>query len=109
MAFVTKSSPFRARAWHRDVVNLARRGDAAVPGLTSLVVTVCEANARDPARFSQTSVGWVLRELSHAEPAAVAAFVEAHADVLSREARNMATAKLPPELRRRLNPSGRRR
>jgi 3-methyladenine DNA glycosylase AlkD len=90
-------------------VNLAPSGDAAVAGLTSLVLEVCAANARDPERFSQTSVGWVLRELSHAEPAAVAAFAEQHADVLSREALRMATAKLPEELRRELNPTGKKR
>lgn len=90
-------------------VNLARRGDGAVPGLPELIVEVCAANARDPERFSQTSVGWVLRELSHVEPAAVSAFVREHADILSREARNMATAKLPPQLRRQHNPTGRKR
>jgi 3-methyladenine DNA glycosylase AlkD len=100
---------WQRRAAAVSFVRVARRGDAALPGLTDLVFTVCAANARDPERFSQTSVGWVLRELSHAAPTAVAAFVEEHADLLSREARNMATTKLPPELRARLNPSGRRR
>ena len=100
---------WQRRAAAVSFVPAARRGDAAVPGLTELVLNVCAVNARDPERFSQTSVGWVLRELSHAAPAEVAAFVDAHVDVLSREARHMATAKLPPPLRRRLNPGGRRR
>ena len=100
---------WQRRAAAVSFVRVARLGEGALPGLTDVVLTVCAANARDPERFSQTSVGWVLRELSHTAPAAVAAFVEEHADLLSREARNMATAKLPPELRVRLNPSGRRR
>ena len=100
---------WQRRAAAVSFVRPARSGDAALPGLTELVLQVCAVNARDPERFSQTSVGWVLRELSHTAPAEVAAFVDAHADMLSREARHMATAKLPPSLRRRLNPRGRRR
>jgi 3-methyladenine DNA glycosylase AlkD len=49
---------------------------------------------RDTERFSQTSVGWVLRELSRANPSAVTAFVEEHSDEMSAEARRMATAKI---------------
>jgi 3-methyladenine DNA glycosylase AlkD len=100
---------WQRRAAAVSFVRPARRGDDALPGLTELVLRVCAVNARDPERFSQTSVGWVLRELSHAAPAEVAAFVEAHEEVLSREARHMATAKLPPRLRSRLNPRGLRR
>jgi len=77
--------------------------------IPDLILEVCAANARDPARFSQTSVGWVLRELSKAEPALVAAFVEKHLDLLSREARYMATERLEPEVRGRFNPSRARR
>ncbi|MDQ3865278.1 MAG: DNA alkylation repair protein [Actinomycetota bacterium] len=100
-----------ATLWQRRAaavafVRVARRGETAMPGLVPLVLTVCAGNARDRERFSQTSVGWVLRELSHAAPDAVAAFVEEHRELLSREARNMATARLPPELRHRLNPHG---
>ena len=102
-------SLWQRRAAAVSFVNLAPRGEAAVPGLPALVVEVCAANARDPQRFSQTSVGWVLRELSNAEPELVARFVEANVDVLSREARRMATAKLPLALRRHLNPEGRKR
>ena len=102
-------SLWQRRAAAVAFVDLAPRGGADVPGLPALILGVCAANARDPERFSQTSVGWVLRELSHAEPELVASFVDGHLELLSREARNMATAKLPHELRGRLNPSGRRR
>ena len=82
-------------------VNLAPRGEEFFAGFTALVLWVCAANVRDPARFSQTSVGWVLRELSRAEPQAVAAFVAAHAGEMSPEARRTATAKLEPRAKAR--------
>ena len=87
------------RLWQRRAaavafVNLAPHGDGFFPGFTALLLDVCATNVRDPARFSQTSVGWLLRELSRAEPDAVAAFVASHGDRMSREARRSATAKL---------------
>jgi 3-methyladenine DNA glycosylase AlkD len=65
-----------------------------------LCLAICERLTADPQRFSQTAVGWLLRELSKPEPGAVLAFVEAHADRLSREARRMATARLEGRARR---------
>ncbi|MDQ4018933.1 MAG: DNA alkylation repair protein [Actinomycetota bacterium] len=100
---------WQRRAAAVSFVQLAKRGDVALPGLANLVLDVCATNAHDPERFSQTSVGWVLRELSHAEPERVAAFVDEHEHLLSREAYRMATAKLPPELRATRNPAGLRR
>jgi 3-methyladenine DNA glycosylase AlkD len=84
--------------WHRRAaavafVNLAPDGDAVVPGLVDLILGVCEANVADPTRWSQTSVGWVLRELSAAAPDRVVSFVEAHPE-LSAEARRTALARL---------------
>ncbi|MDQ3934668.1 MAG: DNA alkylation repair protein [Actinomycetota bacterium] len=79
-------------------VNLAPRGDEALPGLTGRVLTGAERNAADPRRFAQTSVGWTLRELSKAEPEAVARFLEEHGERLSAEARRAAGAKLPAAL-----------
>ncbi|MDQ3777706.1 MAG: DNA alkylation repair protein, partial [Actinomycetota bacterium] len=74
---------WQRRAAAVSFVRLARHGDARLPNLTGLVLEVCAANVRDPQRFSQTSVGWVLRELSHAEPAVVAAFVDEHSELMS--------------------------
>lgn len=101
------------RLWQRraaavSLVRIAPRADE-LPWLPELIFDVCAANAHDPARFSQTSLGWVLRELSKADPARVARFVEEHRDVLSREARYMATYWLDEEIRRRFNPLGARR
>ena len=75
-------------------VNLAPRGDAALPGLTGRVLAGAARNARDGRRFAQTSVGWTLRELSKAEPDAVRRFLDEHGERLSAEARRAAGAKL---------------
>ena len=75
-------------------VNLAPKGDAALPGLTERVLTGAERNAADNRRFAQTSVGWVLRELSTSNPEAVRRFLAERGDQLSTEARRAASAKL---------------
>jgi 3-methyladenine DNA glycosylase AlkD len=75
-------------------VNLAPRGDGFFEGFTQLLLTVCARNVRDDARFSQTSVGWLLRELSKAEPEQVASFVERNREVMSKEALKAATTHL---------------
>ena len=75
-------------------VNLASKGDQALPGLTRRVLAGAERNVADPRRFAQTSVGWTLRELSKAEPEAVARFLRDHGERMSAEARRAAGAKL---------------
>jgi len=76
-------------------VPLAPRGDDAFPGLADALLRICSRNMQDPARFSQTSVGWSLRELSKAQPDRVGGFVEQWSDRLSGEARKAATRFLP--------------
>ena len=75
-------------------VNLAPKGDAALPGLTERVLTGARRNAADGRRFAQTSVGWVLRELSASAPQAVRRFLAERGEQLSAEARRAASAKL---------------
>lgn len=75
-------------------VNLAPHGDAALPKLTERLLTGARRNARDQRRFAQTSVGWVLRELSASEPDAVQDFLADCGGQLSSEARRAAAAKL---------------
>ncbi|HEX2090218.1 MAG TPA: DNA alkylation repair protein [Actinomycetota bacterium] len=90
------AEPFwQRRAAAVAFVNLAPRGDAFFRGFTSLLLTVCAANVKDAARFSQTGVGWLLRELSRAEPERVRAFVDEHEAEMSKEALKAATARLP--------------
>ena len=89
-------SLWQRRAAAVAFVNLAPQGDRFYRGFTRLLLTVCERNVRDDARFSQTSVGWLLRELSKGEPEAVRAFVDLHRDRMSKEALRAATARLAP-------------
>lgn len=93
---------WQRRAAAVSFVNLAPRGDEAFPGLVDVVLEVCASNVEDGARFSQSGVGWVLRELSRADPAGAAAFVHQHAGKMSREAVRMATARLPRSTAERL-------
>lgn len=83
-------------------VNLAGRGEANFPGFTDMLLAVCAATVQSPERFAQTGTGWVLRELSAAEPARVAEFVEASIERFSREAIRSATQKLTEDVRVRL-------
>lgn len=90
---------WRRRAALVSFVNLAPRGDKNWPGFTDSLLDACSRNVPDLARFTQTGIGWVLRELSKAEPQRVSAFVDTHA--LSREARRMALAKIEGRARAR--------
>ena len=75
-------------------VNLAPRGDAALDGLTRRVLEGAARNVTDTRRFAQTSVGWVLRELSKARPDDVRAFLADHGEHMSAEARRAASSRL---------------
>ena len=87
------------RLWQRRAaavafVNLAPQGDSFFRGFTRLLLTVCAVNVKDDRRFSQTSVGWLLRELSLAAPDQVRTFVDRHGTNMSREVTKAATARL---------------
>ena len=71
----------------------AAREEELFPGFHELMIQVCEKNVTDPARWSQTSVGWLLRELSRNHAPLVQAFVNAHPE-MSTEARKNATKYL---------------
>ena len=59
---------WQRRAGAVALAPLAPKGDGNFPNFTRLALGVCAANVRDSERFLQTSVGWLLRELSKAEP-----------------------------------------
>ncbi len=82
------------RAACAALTTLAPLGDAALPGLAQLIFTVCSAIVWSPDRVDQTAVGWLLRELSRAEPTRVEAFVRRHARFMSRECVRLAVEKL---------------
>ncbi len=93
---------WRRRAAGVAFVNLAPRGDANFRGFTTMLLEVCERTVRHPERFAQTGTGWVLRELSHAEPKRVAEFVKRNLPRMSREAVRMSVAALEDLDRNRL-------
>jgi 3-methyladenine DNA glycosylase AlkD len=88
-------SPWQRRAACVAFTALAPQGDAALPNLTSLIFTICSAVVWSPARSDQTAVGWLLSELSRAEPTRVEAFVRRHARFMSRECARNAVDRLP--------------
>jgi len=85
---------WRCRAAAVAFVNLASRGDEAVPGLVDLLLDTCDATVRRPERFIQTGTAWALRELALAAPDRVAAFLRTHRARLSGEALRSAVKKL---------------
>ena len=88
-------SPWQRRAACVAFTALAPQGDSALPGLAQLIFTLCGAVVWSPERSDQTAVGWLLRELSRAEPTRVEAFVRRHARFMSRECARHAVDKLP--------------
>jgi 3-methyladenine DNA glycosylase AlkD len=83
-------------------VNLAKQSDECFPGFTDMLLETCGATVRHPERFAQTGTGWVLRELSLAEPERVASFVKTNLHHFSSEALRTATAKLSADTQARL-------
>lgn len=81
---------------------LAASGDTALPGLADLIFVIAATVVWSGERDDQTAVGWVLRELSRAEPDRVEAFFRKHALLMSKECARHATAKFPPERRKQL-------
>lgn len=83
------TSLWQRRASTVAFVNHASAGVELFTGFTDLLLKICEANAADPARWTRTSVGWLLRELSKHKRGVVQRFVEQHVE-LSKEARKNA-------------------
>jgi 3-methyladenine DNA glycosylase AlkD len=98
----TANNLWQRRASGVAFVNLAKKGDRNFAGFTDMLLETCAATVRHPERFAQTGTGWVLRELSLAEPERVTEFVEEYIHCFSREALRSAVAKLPGESQARL-------
>lgn len=92
----TADSGAQRRAACAAFTALAPQGDVALPGLTQLIFTVCSTIVWSPERSDQTAAGWLLHELSRAEPTRVEAFVRRHARFLSRECARHAIGRLAP-------------
>ena len=97
----TSASLWQRRASAVAFVNVVRQGDL-FPGFLRFVLESCEELVRSSERFSQTGAGWVLREVSHVDPALVESFVRKHVADLSREALASSIKKLSPEVREEL-------
>ena len=95
------ASLWQRRASAVAFVNVVRQGDL-FPGFLRMVLHSCEELVRSSERFSQTGAGWVLREVSHVDPALVESFVRKHVADLSREALGSSIRKLSPEVRAEL-------
>jgi 3-methyladenine DNA glycosylase AlkD len=99
---------WRRRSAAVAFVPVATRGDQLFEGLVDIVLTVCASNITDSERFAQTGVGWVLRELSDAEPERVYQFVLANRGMMSREAVRMAASRMGDQERSSLGIVGKR-
>lgn len=99
----------RVAEW-RDSDNIWKRRAAAVTfvgcklaraeaGYQPLILSICDAAVRHPERFVQLGVGWVLREVSVDNAAAMQAFVASHARWMSREGLRYALEKVPAAVR----------
>jgi 3-methyladenine DNA glycosylase AlkD len=99
-AWTTSEPLWQRRAAAVALAPLAPRGDKNFEGFVELSLEVARANVRDGERFMQTSVGWLLRELSKSDPSAVQEFVREHEPLLSREGRRMSLAKIEGRGRR---------
>lgn len=85
---------WRRRAAAVAFVPLAPHAPRHFPGFADALIEICTQNVQDPARFSQTSVGWALRELSKAAPDRVEAFLARWEAQMSAEARKAARKHL---------------
>jgi 3-methyladenine DNA glycosylase AlkD len=101
-AWRTGATLWQRRAAAVGFVNLAKHGEANFAGFSEMLLATCAPLVASSERFAQTGAGWVLRELSVAEPARVLAFVEERVDQFTREGLSYATEKLPAESKARL-------
>jgi 3-methyladenine DNA glycosylase AlkD len=98
----TAENLWQRRASAVAFVNLAKKGEENFQGFTDMLLETCATTVQQPERFAQTGTGWVLRELSVAEPERVTGFVETHLHSFSGEALQRAVAYLPAETQTRL-------
>lgn len=101
-AWRSARSLWQRRAAAVAFVNLAKGGETNFPGFTEMLLATCAPLVASDERFAQTGAGWVLRELSLAEPRQVARFVEDRIGQFSREGLTSATEKLPATVKTRL-------
>ena len=82
-------------------VNLAKNGEENFAGFTGMLLGVCADTVQSDERFAQTGTGWVLRELSAAEPERVMDFIERHAEDFTADGWRYLFSKLAEPLNQR--------
>ncbi len=98
----TAETTWQRRAACLAFLELAPQGEAALPGLTDHILTICSTVVWSHEPHDQTAVGCVLRELARAEPVKVEVFFRRHALLMSKACARHAVAKLPPHVRAEL-------
>ena len=96
------STTWQRRAACVAFVKLAPQGDAALPNLVELALSICATVVWSLERFDQSAVGWLLRELSHAAPDRVEAFFRRYARLMSKDCARYVVSRFSPELRTEL-------
>jgi 3-methyladenine DNA glycosylase AlkD len=95
----SKTDPlWQRRASGVAFVNLAKHGEENFAGFTGMLLAVCADTVQSDERFAQTGTGWVLRELSSAEPERVMDFIEQHAEDFTADGWRYLFRKLPEPL-----------
>ncbi len=92
-------------AWQRRAAcaaftALAPKGDDALPNLVQLALSLCSAIVWSVESLDQTAVGWLLRELSRAEPTRIETFIRRHARFMSRACLRISIERLAPSRQR---------
>jgi 3-methyladenine DNA glycosylase AlkD len=91
-------------AWQRSAAcvafgSLAPRGDAVEPGLSEAILAICASIVWSVDEIDQRAVGWILRELSRAEPDRVEGFFIRYARFMSKACARLAVARYSPARR----------
>ena len=96
------ASPWQRRGACVALAGIASQRDLGLPGLVPLVLSVCASVLWSPERCDHLAAGWLLRELSRAEPERACAFFRRHARLMTRECARAAVAELPAPVRAQL-------
>jgi 3-methyladenine DNA glycosylase AlkD len=97
VAWSRSRNQWRQRAAAVAFVNEARHG-----AHDDIIIGICERIVRNPERFVQLGMGWVLRELSLSDRPRVLGFLRKHYSSISREGLRYAIEKLPTALQKTL-------
>ena len=96
LAWANSDQLWQRRAAVVSFVPHAQQPRDFLPDLPERLLPACDGNIQaSTGRFAHTGVGWLLREMSIAEPDLVTEYVASYSE-LSAEARRIATAKLRP-------------